>query len=283
MKKILVTTDFSKNSESAIYYAIDLAKLFKAEVEILNSFVTVPAIGIDGGPGVMNETVMESGIENNEKRLDDLIAGLDKDHVKEISISRHVASGDPVIAICQRIEDANIDLVIMGTQGESRFEEMLFGSTTVDVMKQANCPVLAIPPDSKFYGIKKIVYATDLEELDIEVIKHLCEFAEVFDAEVIVFHTFLEDNMTAQEDADEFNLLLKQNVQYAKLKKESITYSNTYDAILEVIKKDLANMVVMREKKRGIFSRLFHPDMVKRINYHTTIPLLTYNENSLEN
>lgn len=282
MKKILVTTDFSKNSESAVHYALALAKVFSAEVEILNSFVNVPAIGIDGGPGVMSETIIESGIKNNLEKLNKYLSKIEEEEKKGLKINVNAVSGDPVLAICDRSSEGNFDLIVMGTQGESRFEEILFGSTTVDVMKQANCPVLAIPPDTKFYGIKKMVYATDLEEIDIEVIKHLCVFADSFDSEVVVFHSFVEDNMTAQDDADQFNEILQKTVSYSRLSKESKTYGNSHDAILEVIKKDLANVIVMREKKRGIFSRLFHPDMVKRINYHTTIPLLTYNENSLK-
>lgn len=281
MKNILVTTDFSKNSESAIYYAISIANLFSAKLEIFNSFVSIPAIGIDGGPGLMNETVIQAGIDHNNDRLSDLVAGLDKHLVKNIDISFEAGSGDPVISICERAAEKKCDMIVMGTKGESRIEELLFGSTTVDVMKEANCPVLAIPPDSKFYGIKKIVYASDLEEGDIEVIKRVCSLAKTFDSDVVVFHSFSEDNMTAQEDADVFNEMLQNNVSYSKLSKESITYGNTHDAILNVIKKDLANLIVMREKKRGIFSRLFHPDMVKRINYHTTMPLLTYNDHSL--
>jgi len=281
MKKILVTTDFSDKSIAAIEYACNLAKVFNTDLELFNSFVTVPSIGIDGGPGVMNETVLEAGINLNREKLDDLIKGLDESLKKGLTISTHVANGDPVLSIRKYVKENNHDLIVMGSQGESRFEEIIFGSTTVDVMKTATCPVLAIPPDAKYRGISKMVYATDLEEKDVEVIKHLCDLASEFDSEVVVFHAFGEDNMTAQEDADRFNEMLQESVSYEKLKKESITYGNSHDAILEVIKKDLANLIVMREKKRGIFSRLFHPDMVKRINFHTTIPLLTYNDNSL--
>lgn len=281
MKKILVTTDFSPNSQSAIEYAMHLAKIFGSEVELFNSFVTVPAIGIDGGPGVMNETVLDSGMSGNKRRLEIMASKLDANLFSGINLKTKTSSGDPVLAICEEAESGSFDLIIMGTQGESRFEEILFGSTTVDVMKQAKCPVLAIPPDATFKGIDSIVYATDLEEEDIAVIEHLCDLASIFNCEVIVFHAFGEDNMMLQEEANQFNAMLQKQVHYPKLKKESITYQNSHDAILDVIKKDDADMIVMREKKRGIFSRLFHPDMVKRVNYHTTIPLLTYNDDSL--
>lgn len=282
MKKILVTTDFSHNSEAAIHYALNIGKLFSADVEIFNSFVSVPAIGIDGGPGVMNETMQSAGVDYNKKNLDELVKNLPEELTKGIDVTSTVSYGDPVLTISKYAKDHGHELIVMGTQGESRFEEMLFGSTSVDVMKQAICPVLAIPPEARYHGISRIVYATDLEEKDIGVISRLCELATMFDAEVIVFHAFGEDNLTAQEEADEFNEMLHESINYPKLKKESTTYGDSYDAILEVIKKDLANLIVMREKKRGIFSRLFHPDIVKRINYHTTIPLLTFNDNSLK-
>ncbi len=281
MKKILVTTDFSKNSRAAIDYAAHLANELNANLELFNSFVTVPSIGIDGGPSMMNENVLDAGINHNKVRLDEVLKEIPEKLSKDIFITTKVAHGDPVLTICEYANDNDFDLIVMGTQGENRFEELLFGSTSVEVMKRASCPVLAIPPDSKYLGVGKIVYATDLEERDIDVINDISEFADMFGAEIVIFHAFGEDNMTAQEEADQFNEMLSEKVSYEKIKKESLTYANSHDAILEVVKKDLANMVVMREKKRGIFSRLFHPDMVKRINYHTTIPLMVYNENSI--
>ncbi|MEQ8323470.1 MAG: universal stress protein [Vicingaceae bacterium] len=281
MKKILIASDFSSNADSAIEYGLKLAQVFNAKVYLFNSFVTVPAIGIDGGPGVMSETVIHAGIESHREKMESILSDLSEDLTKGLHIEIVIGDGDPVINICEYAKDQAIDLVLMGTKGESRLEEILFGSTTVEVMKECRCPVIAIPHNSTFYGIKKIVYASDLEEKDIAVIEHLCSFAKFFDSDVVVFHVFEEDNMTNQEEADEFNDLLVQRVKYPKLKKESVTYGNTHDAILDVVKKDLANLIVMREKDRGIFGRLFHKDMVKRINFHTTIPLMVYNDRSL--
>lgn len=281
MKKILVATDFSKNSEGAIHFALNLAQVFKAEVELYNAFVTVPTIGIDGGQGIINETVIQAGIENNKVKLSKLIDQLPAVLTKDLVISKFVSSGDPVISICEYVAREKHDLLIMGTRGESRIEEILFGSTTVDVMKDANCPVLAVPPDTRFYGINRIVYATDLEDKDIAVIKHLCSLAGIFNAEVVIFHVFTDDNKAESKKAGQFNEKLVKSVNYSKLKRESVTYSNSHDAILEAVKKYNAAMLVMREKKRGIFQLLFHPDMVRKINFHTTIPLLTYNDNSL--
>ena len=43
--------------------------------------------------------------------------------------------------------EMNIDLVIMGTKGETSDHNTTFGSYTIEVFKYVKCPVLAIPED----------------------------------------------------------------------------------------------------------------------------------------
>ena len=76
--------------------------------------------------------------------------------------------------------------------------------------------------------------------------------------------------------------MLRESIEYPRLKRESTTYKNSREAILNEIVNTGADLIVMRERSRGIFDRLFHSDTVKTINEHTRIPLLTYNERSLQ-
>jgi len=55
--------------------------------------------------------------------------------------------GDPVDAILQTANDFSADLVVMTTAGHHGFLDALRGSTTEQVMRGANCPLLAIPAD----------------------------------------------------------------------------------------------------------------------------------------
>ena len=281
MKKILAATDFSKASRDAIRYAIDLASDFGAEVEIFNSFVTIPAIGIDGGTGIMNDSIIAAGIENNRIKIEDLVAALPLSAHPGVKISSRVSGGDAVLSIRDYALEKKHDLVVMGSYGESRLSEILFGSTTVDVMKLAPCPVLAVPENSGYHGISRIVYATELEGEDIRAIAKLTAFAAIIDAEVIIFHAFSSKTGDIENKAAAFRTEMQKEVKYPKLRSEMTVYENVHDAILNTVKKELASLVVMRERKRGVFSRVFHPDLVKQINYHTTIPLLTYNDNCL--
>ena len=59
-----------------------------------------------------------------------------------------VWSSDGLIVTANHIvERDNIDVVIMGTKGETNRKEITFGSNTLQVIKYVKCPVLAIPDD----------------------------------------------------------------------------------------------------------------------------------------
>jgi nucleotide-binding universal stress UspA family protein len=63
---------------------------------------------------------------------------------------RHlVRAGDPVEEILRIAGDGQADLIVMTTQGHADFLDALRGSTTERVVRDARCPVLAIPAGTR--------------------------------------------------------------------------------------------------------------------------------------
>lgn len=58
---------------------------------------------------------------------------------------QQVASGDVVDTILQVVTDSSCDLVAMATEGRHGFFDALRGSTTEQVLRRLNCPLLAVP------------------------------------------------------------------------------------------------------------------------------------------
>ncbi|KAA3612543.1 MAG: universal stress protein [Calditrichaeota bacterium] len=69
-----------------------------------------------------------------------------RDYLKkyEIECSCVFDSGSAAKKICEYSKDSQINLVIMGAYGHSRIYEILWGSTTEEVMKHAEIPVLLV-------------------------------------------------------------------------------------------------------------------------------------------
>lgn len=63
-------------------------------------------------------------------------------------VLRRVRTGYPWEEIVQELDDWKADLAVLGTHGHSRLERLLIGSVTADVLREARCSVLAVPPDA---------------------------------------------------------------------------------------------------------------------------------------
>jgi nucleotide-binding universal stress UspA family protein len=70
------------------------------------------------------------------------------------------------------ITEQKVDLVVMGTHGYSKLEEMVIGTNTERVVRHARCPVLSIHKKPAKIDFKNIVYATAMHK-DEEVFSRI--------------------------------------------------------------------------------------------------------------
>jgi nucleotide-binding universal stress UspA family protein len=78
-----------------------------------------------------------------EKQLDALLGPVEKG----AAVGRLVQPGFPPAAICQRIEDHEADLVVLGRHGHGiGLQEWMLGSVSKDVAFAVACDVLLIGP-----------------------------------------------------------------------------------------------------------------------------------------
>lgn len=132
---ILCTTDFSPHATLAVKYAHRLSQQLGASLHILNVFHVRRATG-------------------SFKSMDDLIRQDQEDEMSKlkesfntqgISITTKVVKGDIINTINRYVKHANIDLIVMGTQGSNSLKTTILGSTTKATVESSTVPVLAIP------------------------------------------------------------------------------------------------------------------------------------------
>ena len=61
------------------------------------------------------------------------------------TVERTIRSGDVVAQILAAAEQGAADLIVMATAGHQGFLDAIRGSTTERVLRQAPCPLLAVP------------------------------------------------------------------------------------------------------------------------------------------
>ena len=185
MKTILVPTDFSKNADNACKYAIAIAKEMKAKIILMNTYET-PVYYADVA---MLPVQTDYLLYRNSALVD-----MKKYHNKisktagKIKIELIVQQGLASARIQEIALEKKADLIVMGTTGKGALEKMLIGSNTVRIIRKAPCPLLIIPLNAKYKGLKKIVYATDLENDNLNHLKTLIPFAKAFNSEILLLH-----------------------------------------------------------------------------------------------
>jgi nucleotide-binding universal stress UspA family protein len=276
VKKILYATDFSENAAKALEFALNLAQKYDADLSILHVF-ELPTYW--KFPETEDPLEMEKhAVLKTEQRLKEFFMQHTKtDHTVLVVDYLPVENNSVINGILTTIKELRPDLVVMGMKGSSNIRELVIGNATKKLIKHSPCPVLAIPENAEYQGFKNIVYATDYLEGEVEALGKLIEITGLFSPEIIVVHITAPNDPTGDK-AEKWVGDLKDKVGYDRIHFKTLTGDSLVDALDDFLERNRANLLVMVEKERsGILDKLFHDDLVKKMEMHSRIPLLILN------
>jgi nucleotide-binding universal stress UspA family protein len=137
---IVVPTDFSELSLAALPWARRLADQMQAEIHCIY-VVEEPHIyaTLDMGP------VPIPSVDELSKGAEKRMSSFASTHLKALGqVTTKVLIGRPAEEVVNYAKAKGAALIIMTTHGYSGVKHVLLGSTTEEVLRHANCPVLSI-------------------------------------------------------------------------------------------------------------------------------------------
>jgi nucleotide-binding universal stress UspA family protein len=221
----------------------------------------------------------EDAFEEHQKKLRTFCASRLKDPNWEDTVEIEVVESKKVAgAVAEKALELGAYLLVVGMKGGSALRELLMGNTTKKLIAEAPCPVLSVPEGSSFNAIRNIIYATDFEEEDIAVLNLLVELSAPLDASVRAVHITSEKEYAETQRREWFTKKLEE-LAYPKLSFEAIRSEDTFDSLRVYLGDHNADLVVMLERDKGsLLRRIFHRDMVKRMESYGRIPMLAFHE-----
>jgi nucleotide-binding universal stress UspA family protein len=145
--RLLVGIDGSDSSLNAATYAIDLSKRFNSEIFLLSIVPSKVHHGDSSGVfGMVSPSYLNDFKKESERWFNEIMNQIKDDpEIKERIKSDVITSPFSIAAsILNYAEERNIDLIIIGTRGNSGLKKMLLGSVASDVVTYSYCPVLVI-------------------------------------------------------------------------------------------------------------------------------------------
>jgi nucleotide-binding universal stress UspA family protein len=154
-KNILYCTDYSEDADIALLYAADFALRYQARLHVLHILQTWHRYS----PLETGEGSGSGGVKMAEPELIAHVEGLIKErYARRLTqvpdVLWRVLPGVPFVEIVRYARENEIDLIVMGSSGNSELGKTQYGSTVENVSRRAHCHVMAIRNPEKAYTLE---------------------------------------------------------------------------------------------------------------------------------
>ncbi len=271
MKNILLPTDFSGNSKNAIQYALKFFEGENCTFHILNSQKPTGYITADVLYGAPGTSIYEGILNDNKKALENMVQFCESNSEKENFTFIPKLDFDNIVdAINQAVAPNNIELIVMGSNGATGAAEVLFGSNTLKVIRNVDCPVLIVPEDYTFENIEAVLLSLNYQnEVSKESVSLITEIVKKNGASLKILEIEEENIQLAAQTNPAERSFKGLNLEQYSIK--NIPASVAINAFEQLIPVQLHAMIVER---KSFLDRFIFGSETSKISYGSPIPLL---------
>lgn len=281
-RKILLPTDFSANSLKAINYALQLYKDEQCLFFILNAFSeasTVIDSLINMEPGSELYETARLNSENGLSKVLNTVAfgknGNPKHSFQTLSVFNNTLE-----AIKNAVEQKDIELIVMGTKGETKSRANIFGSVAVSVMEKVrSCPVIVVPELAKLEMPKEIVFPTNYKtHFKKRELNYVIDIAQRCKASIRVLHISEGEDELSEVQLNGKKLLSEYFEGVVGHSFHFLSRTSVPVGINCFIESRDSDMVAFVNKKHAFFGSIFTKPLVKEISFDAKVPILVMHD-----
>lgn len=279
MKTYLIPIDFSKASINAAEYAAALSHQTAVEhIILLNAYyVSIYETTLPSPDMVMlREEDIEQNATDRIEKLTLLKDRLIKQVRPGVEISVHLNRSHLLRAVIENSLSKNVDLIILGSRGNSSNEDSQIGSHVIKIAKTSPIPIVVIPPAYTFKKISKVVVAIDFNKVKdtvpLEALKRLLDKKK---AELMVVNIddkgkhMQEDAERAVEETTLYKMLKQYDPKYFFLKGTDVI-----NGILQFAADKDAQLVIALPHKYSFFQSIMHTSVSHQLAESSAVPVL---------
>lgn len=275
--KIIVPVDFSSTSHNAYLYALELAKVYQASIEVVHiqmgSFDTKDPLIIKSG---------KSTIEILEERLSDFAQlhpeNADKNIMVGTEVKTKLIQGFTIREIVRLSKEETTTMIVMGSTGQSDVVDRIIGSVSSSVVQKAHCPVLLIPKGAKYFKYKNILFASNYESADQEILDKMIGFNNHFKAALHFIHVNIKGKDRLYDPVENviFEKLFAEGDPDFSFNLASVISSSVIKGLFQYSDENNIDLIVLANRQRGFFESVIGESMTKKIALRTHLPILAY-------
>jgi nucleotide-binding universal stress UspA family protein len=147
LKRILIPLDNESIHDQAIPIAKELAKAYKAQLDLLCVIPTLSTLsGAQAASGNLMPSTTTAYLDIAEEIAQEHFQmHLDEFHKNSLPATAEIARGDPALVIAKTAEKIDANLIIFGTHGRAGLNAFWNRSVAAGVARRTQIPILLIP------------------------------------------------------------------------------------------------------------------------------------------
>ncbi|UNY99276.1 universal stress protein [Zhouia spongiae] len=270
MKRILVPTDFSKESEYALKIGAHLALKNNATLYLLH-LLELPLHLATSPAGELPEAFFF--IKLAQQKIDDLKT---RTFLQNIKVEKIIEAGSTHIGINNAIADHEIDFIVMGSSGTSGIEEFFIGSNTEKVVRTSTVPVLIIKNKLSKLKTDSFVYACDFAPDAFEAYKKAVTFGNSTNATLHLVYVNTPNQFVRTTEIENKIAVFTNQVRPEKFTVNIYNDLTVEDGILNFSKEIDADLIGISTHGRKGIAHFFNGSITEDLANHALRPVITF-------
>jgi nucleotide-binding universal stress UspA family protein len=286
-KKVLLAGINSLNPpEKYMHYAFNLARDLNMNLHFVQVFN--PDLYPIGLPYTTGDQVQFTQ-ENLNDLTDEITRNLKSaesriktGYVEETEVEYSSEVGISYDIIKKYTSDYKVDMVVI--EGNTSATELNYLTEEgIDIIEKSDVPVWIVPVDADYKPLKKIVYATDYNEEDIDTLNSISKIARKFSSEITAVHVTNNSDFKERINAEGFEKIVHEKTGYPHIRFELLSPGD--DSVEYTINKYVTtsggDLIVMLKENQNFLKRLFTKGHVKSALKHVHLPMLVFHEKTI--
>lgn len=278
-KQILIPTDYSSNAFNAIVYAFKLFKDEDCAFHIFHSYFLVRSAKNNLLFPEPDPAEYKSVEEKSAKKMELL-----KEKVFALGTNpRHTVHfdhkfGTLIDSLKEKVLKENIDLICMGTRGDTDDIEVAYGRNSVNVMENVRaCAVLAVPANVAYSPLNEIVFPADFKSLYKEKeMQIFVNIARIGNAAIRILHIGREKDLTPRQQDN--RVLLEAYFEEVEFSYHWLENVGVREGLFTFVERRNSEMISFINRKHWFFGSVFSNPLVKNLGIHSKVPLLALHD-----
>lgn len=174
------------------------------------------------------------------------------------------------------MEQHDIDLVVMGSQGTGGLKEVFLGSNNQRVLRTVSAPVLVVKNEMPA-DLKKIVFAATFKEDVHKAFAKILTFAKVYGSDVHLLYVNMpynfEDSTTSVQRMQEFAAHYPTH----QFKQHIFNAFDEESGIIKFSKINGIDLIATTTHGKSGFMQILSASIIERSANHSSLPILSIN------